>query len=155
METTLSVINLLPEGKVQVAQFVRTLKSEILTNDKNPLPILVKLKYAEKTISEILKDDDVDNHFLNEFLLYGKDEKVIVNGATLSVSEVGVKYDFAECGDQVYNDLIKELEILKEKVKERETYLKTVPYEGTVCPIHGNYINRAVKSSKTKVKVQL
>ena len=108
METTLSVISQLPEGKAQVAQFVRTLKSEILANDRNPLPILVQLKYAEKTIAEILKDDDIDNHFLNEFLLYDKDEKVIVNGATLSVSEVGVKYDFSGCGDQVYNDLIKE-----------------------------------------------
>jgi len=155
METTLSVISQLPEGKAQVAQFVRTLKSEILANDRNPLPILVQLKYAEKTIAEILKDDDIDNHFLNEFLLYDKDEKVIVNGATLSVSETGVKYDFTGCGDQVYNDLIKESEALKEKIKEREAYLKTLPSEGTVCPIHGNYINRAVKSSKTKVKVSL
>ena len=155
METTLSVINLLPSNKAQISVFKDTLKSEILANDKDPLPILVQLKMAEKTIAEILKDDEIDEHFLKEFLLYDKDEKVVVSGATLTVSEVGVKYNFGDCGDQVYNDLIKESEVLKEKIKERESYLKTIPKEGTVCPIHGNFINRPSKSSKTKVIVRL
>lgn len=155
MDTTLSVINLMPSNKAQIEVFKNTLKSEILAADKNPLPILVQLKMAEKTISDILKDDDIDNHFLNEFLLYDKNEKVIVSGATLTVSETGVKYNFADCGDAVYDDLIKESEALKEKIKERENYLKNIPKEGTVCPIHGNYINRPSKSSKTKVICRL
>jgi predicted transcriptional regulator len=155
METTLSVINQLPSDKASVAMFVRSIKAEILANDKNPLPILVQLKMAEKTIGEILKDDDIDEHFLKEFLQYDKDEKVIVSGATLTSSETGVKYHFDDCGDQVYNDLMKESEALKEKIKEREAYLKNLPKEGTVCPIHGNFINRPAKSSKTKVIVKL
>jgi len=75
METTLSVINLLPSNKAQISVFKDTLKSEILANDKDPLPILVQLKMAEKTISEVIKDDEIDEHFLKEFLLYDKDEK--------------------------------------------------------------------------------
>lgn len=155
METMLSVVNLMPSNKAQIDVFKRGIKAEILANEQNPLPILVQLKMAEKTISEILKDDEIDEHFLNEYLLYDKDEKVVVNGATLTKSETGVKYDFDGCGDQIYNDLVKEMNDLKEKIKERETYLKTIPAEGTVCPVNGNYINRAVKSSKTKVIVKL
>jgi len=67
METTLSVINLMPSNKAQIEQFKSTIKSEILANETNPLPILVQLKMAEKTISEILKDDDIDEHFLKEY----------------------------------------------------------------------------------------
>lgn len=74
METALSTISVLPSGKEQVQVFVRKLKDEILANDKDPLKILVQLKYIEKTIAEVLKDEDLDYHFLKEFLLYDKNE---------------------------------------------------------------------------------
>jgi len=111
--------------------------------DKNKVSYDFKLASAHKT------PEDVDR------IVSSSDCKVVVSGATLTVSEVGVKYNFGDCGDQVYNDLIKESEVLKEKIKERESYLKTIPKEGTVCPIHGNFINRPSKSSKTKVIVRL
>lgn len=156
METTLSVINTLPSGKEQVVNFVRALKNEILANDKNPLPILVQLKYAEKTIAEVLKDEEIDYHFLKEFLLFGKDEKVIVNGAELRQSEIGVKYNYAETGDLVWSDLNKQIETLTEKRKEREKFLQNIPYDkGTVDPDTGLFITRPPKSSKTKVIVKL
>jgi hypothetical protein len=156
METTLSVINLLPSGKEQVAKFVRAFKDEILANNTDPLKSLVQLKYAEKTIAEILKDDEIDYHFLKEFLLYDKDEKVIVNGATLTQSEVGVKYKYPDCGDPVWNDLNKQIEELTEKKKEREKFLQNIPYDkGTVDPDTGLFITRPPKSSKTKVVVKL
>jgi hypothetical protein len=153
---TLSVINLMPSGKDQIKVFVNTLKNEILSDTKHPLPILVQLKMVEKTIAEILKDEEIDYHFLREFLLYDKDEKVIVNGATLTASEVGVKYMYEDCGDPVWNDLNKQIEALTEKRKEREKFLQNIPYDkGTVDPDTGLFITRSPKSSKTKVKVIL
>jgi hypothetical protein len=110
---------------------------------------------VEKTISEILKDDEIDNHFLREFLLHNGEKTFEVNGAKLSQSETGVKYDYEASGDQIYNDLVKEMESIKEKIKERETFLKVIPESGMVCPIHGNFLNRPPKSSKTKVIVKL
>ena len=50
METALSTINVLPSNKEELVRFVKTLKYEILANDKNPLPILVQLKFIEKAI---------------------------------------------------------------------------------------------------------
>jgi hypothetical protein len=156
METTLSVINLLPSGKEQLLSFVRKFKDEILANNTDPLKSLVQLKYAEKTIAEILKDEEIDYHFLKEFLLYDKDETVIVNGATLRQSEVGVKYNYPDCGDPVWNDLNKQIEELTEKKKEREKFLQNIPYDkGTVDPETGVFITRPPKSSKTKVIVKL
>jgi hypothetical protein len=155
MTTAISTLSEFPSGKEQVEKFVKTIKSEILANDRDPLPILVQLKYIEKTISEILKDDEIDNHFLNQFLLYNGEKVIEVAGAKLSKSEVGVKYDYKASGDQIYNDLVKKMGNIKEKIEERETFLKVLPEGGLVCPVHGNFLTRPPKSSKTKVIVKL
>ena len=112
METTLSVINLMPSGKEQIATFKNSLKSEILANTKDPLPIFVQLKYIEKVIKELLDDPELKDHFLNEFVLYGKEKTVEINGAKLSSQEVGTKYQYAESGDQTWIDLDKQIKEL-------------------------------------------
>lgn len=154
-ETAISTISVLPSGKLEVAQFVRKIKSEILANDKNPLPILVQLKMAEKTIKEILTDDDIDSHFLKEFLLFSKDEKVTISGAELRAGETGVKYDYNASGDSKWIDLDKQIAELTEKRKQREKFLVTLPDEGAVDPDSGLFITRPPKSSKTKVIVKI
>jgi len=156
METALSIISILPSGKEQVQKFTRMLKDEILANDKDPLPMLVHLKWIEKTIADLLKDEEIDYHFLKEFLLYDKDEAVIVNGATLRQSEVGVKYAYEDSGDPVWFDLDKQIKELTEKRKKREKFLQNIPYDkGTVDPDSGVFITCPPKSSKTKVVVRL
>lgn len=156
METALSTLNILPSNKDQVKTFVGSIKSEILANDRNSLPILVQLKMAEKTISDILKDEEIDLHFLKEFETYGKNEKVIVNGADLRQSEVGVKYSYEDSGDPVWNDLNAKISVLSEMKKEREKFLQNIPYDnGVVDPESGVFITRPPKSSKTKVICKL
>jgi hypothetical protein len=148
---TLSVINLLPSGKEQIATFVSTFKSEILNGTKKPLHVLVQLKMAEKTIKQILDDEDLDNCFLKEFLLYDKDEKVEINGATLRVQETGVKNDYKASGDLQWIELDEQIKKLTEQRKEREKFLITIPIEGVTDEKTGLYITRPPKSSQTKV----
>jgi Ca2+-binding EF-hand superfamily protein len=155
MQTALSTISVLPSDKLEVAQFVRKLKSEILAADKDPLKILVQLKFIEKTIKEILTDEDIDNHFLNEFLLYDKDEKVTISGAELRSGETGVKYDYAASGDLKWIDMDKQINDLTEQRKKREKLLIALDEKGMVDPDNGLFINRPPKSSKTKVIVKL
>jgi hypothetical protein len=156
VETALTILENLPNNKEQVKTFVSSIKNEILANTKNTLPILVQIKMVEKTIEDILKDEEIDLKFLKEFQLYDKDETVTVNGATLRQSEVGVKYFYSECGDPVWIDLNKQIQELTEKKKEREKFLQNIPYDkGTVDPDSGLFITRPAKSSKTKVVVKL
>jgi hypothetical protein len=155
MDSALKQISQLPDNKAQVKAFARQLKDEILTNDKDPLKILVHLKFIEKLIEDVLKDDEIDLHFLNEFHQYGKEKVVEVNGAKLSEMEAGIRYDYSASGDPVWFDLDKQIKELAEKKKEREKFLQNLPYEGTVDPTTGVYVNRPAKSSKTKVKVTL
>jgi len=132
------------------------LKDEILASSKDPLKILVQLKFIEKLIEDILKDENIEYHFLKEFFLYEKEKVIEVGGAKLMQSEVGVKYDYEASGDPKWFDLEKQAKEIAEKKKEREKFLQSIPYDaGVVDPDTGVFITRPPKSSKTKVKVTL
>jgi hypothetical protein len=156
METALSTISVLPSEKLEVEQFKRMLKSEILADDKDPLKILVHLKFIEKVIADTLKDEDLEKHFLNEFVKYDKKEKVVISGAALTSREVGTKYFYDGCGDPVWDETDKKIKELSEKRKEREKFLQNIPVNSEfVDPDSGAYIKRPAKSSHTKVIVTL
>lgn len=152
--TALSTINLLPSNREEIRSFVGTLKSEILANERDPLKILVQLKMIEKTIEDLLKDEELDRHFLKEFLLYDKEKVVMVRGAKLQAMEVGTKYDYTKSGDPIWNDLEKKAKDIADKKKEREKFLQNIPYDaGIVEAETGVFITRPPKTSHSKVKV--
>ena len=156
MEKALATISALPASREQVQKFVGLLKSEILANDKDPLPILVQLTCIERTIKEILTDEEIEHHFLKEFLLYDKEKVVNINGAKLQSQETGVKYHYKECGDPVWNDLDNQIKELAEKKKAREKFLQTIPYDaGIVDADSGVFITKPPKTSTEKVVVKL
>lgn len=152
--TALSTISELPSNKEQMATFFRSLKSEILDGNHDPLEVLKQLKYAEKVIADILTDKDIEYKFLREAILY-KEKTFEYRGAKYTVQEVGTKYDYKDCGDPVWFDLKKQSEEINSKLKEREDFLKVLPQEGTVDPTTGVFINRPSKTSKEKVTVRL
>lgn len=154
--TALSTINLLPSSKEEVRRFGNLLKNEILADDKDPLRILVQLKMIEKVLETVLKDEEIDLHFLREFELYEKEKVIEVNGAKLSQTETGVRYDYDQSGDPVWFDLDKQAKEIAEKKKEREKFLQNIPFDaGIVDSETGVYISRPPKHSHTKVKVIL
>jgi len=154
MESALSTITVLPSNKVELAMYSRKIKSEILANDRDPLLILKQFKFVEKLIADLLTDKELDDHFLNEANKY-KEKTFDHLDCKFTIKEVDVKYDYNSCGDPVWIDLQKEFETLKEKLKQRESFLKTVDENGFVEPGTGVYVNCAPKSSKTKVTVRL
>lgn len=154
METALTTINEFPSTRDELKRFIGIVKSEILVN-KEPLKVLVQLKYIEKTIADLLKDEDIDSLFLHEAQQYSEKEQIVISGAKLNIQEAGTKYDYASSGDPVWIDLDKQINDLSEKKKEREMMLKALPEEGLVEPSTGLYINRPPKSSKTKVAVRI
>lgn len=157
METALQTISILPSNKAEVQRFSRMLKDEILANDKDPLKILVQLKLIEKVIEDILKDKDIDYHFLREFQLFEKEKVIEVNGAELRAGETGVKYKYEDSGDPVWFDLEKQIKELTEKKEEREKFLQNIPYDaGIVDADHGGvFITKPPKISHSKVIVKL
>jgi len=153
MEQALSTITVFPSNKTEIAMYGRKLKAEILANDRDPLSILKQLKYVEKVIKDILTDDEIDNHFLNEAHLYN--EKTFDHlDCKFTIQETGVKYDYEASGDPVWFDLNSEITKLKESMKEREQFLQKAG-EGFVEPNSGVFVNAAPRTSKTKVTVRI
>jgi hypothetical protein len=156
METALSTLSVLPSNRDQLKTFSRQLKDEILSGNTDPLKALVQLKFAEKLIEDVLKDEELDHLFVKELQLYGKEKTVEIAGAKLMQTEVGTKYDYEASGDPKWFDLKKQSTEVSERLKEREKFLQTIPYDqGVVDPDTGVFITRPPKTSKTKVKVTL
>ena len=57
---------------------------------------------------------------------YGKGEIPTSSGASFQVKETGVKYDFSQCNDPVWNNLKEQADRINEQLKEREKYLKVI-----------------------------
>ncbi|WP_418412972.1 hypothetical protein [Alistipes putredinis] len=70
----------------------------------------------------------------------------------LEEAEVGVKYDYADCGDSKLYDMYATLESLKADIKERETMLRQLPVSGLADPETGEMLYPPVRSSKTSIK---
>lgn len=155
-ETALSTLSVLPSNRDELKTFSRNLKNEILEGNTDPLKALVRLKFIEKLIEDVLKDEELDHLFVKELENYGKEKVVQIAGAKLMQTEVGVKYIYEESGDPKWFDLNKQAQEIAEKKKEREKFLQGIPYnEGVVDPETGVFITRPPKTSKTKVKVTL
>ena len=156
METALSTLSVLPSNRDQIRSFSRQLKDEILSGNTDPLKALVQLKFIEKMLEDILKDEELDHLFVKELQLYGKEKTVEIAGAKLMQTEVGTRYDYEASGDPKWFDLKKESTEVSERLKEREKFLQTIPYDaGVVDPDTGVFITRPPKTSHTKVKVSL
>lgn len=156
METALSTLSVLPSNRDQIRSFSRQLKDEILAGNTDPLKALVQLKFIEKMLEDILKDEELDRLFVKELQLYGKEKVVEIAGAKLMQTEVGTRYDYEASGDPKWFDLDKQAKEIAERKKEREKFLQTIPYDqGVVDPDTGVFITRPPKTSKTKVKVTL
>ena len=89
----------------------------------SPLHLAAQLKFVEDVITNI--KEEVRQRVIAEQDKYGK-EAMTYYGARFDIKEAGVKYDFTECNDDIWNDIYQQMEALNEKRKEREAFLKTL-----------------------------
>lgn len=151
--TTLSTISIFPSNEAELKHYITTLKGEILSGNEDPLKVLRQLKFVEKTIASLLKDSELEEHFLEEANKYGK--SFTHADTKFTVQEVGTKYDYSTCNDPIWNDLAEKKEQISEEMKAREFFLKTIPIEGVASLDTGEVICPALKTSSTKVVVKL
>ena len=151
--TTINVITLLPSGKEQIKSFVSDFKARILNGERDAIEILTQLKYAEKTLSELLTDEELDAYFLDEAAKYHKDELLSWNGCKLQVREVGTRYDYSVTNDTTLEDLERQKKQIDAQIKERQKMLQTL--SGEIYNEDGVQLQRPVKSSKTKLTVTI
>lgn len=106
----------------------------ILDDGASAIQVAELFKFIEETYKQLkeLTDENGRNNFTNlvrdEILRNSNDGKTCNSkyGTSFEIMEAGTKYDYSVCGDPVWNRLTKEIEATKEKLKERETYLRTI-----------------------------
>jgi thiamine pyrophosphate-dependent acetolactate synthase large subunit-like protein len=104
-ETSLALLNDIDEGHM------------------HPLQVAAQFKFIEDVITNV--KEELRQRVISEQSKYGKDA-MTYHGATFDIKEAGVKYDYSQCDDTIWNDLKQQLDALNDKMKEREAFLKTL-----------------------------
>lgn len=137
-----------------VSFYVEQVLNSIQEGEQNPLDVHLSRVKMEKILKGINDNPEIQEAVMREFEKYGQ-KNVEYKGTLLQEQESGVKYDFSGCGDPLMDSYMKEIDSLKEKMKEREKFLKNIPASGVVDPETGAFIYPPAKSSKTIIKTIL
>jgi len=124
----ISVINNMPETKAEIKNFVQLVSDSVKEGNINPLTLTIKLKAVEEVAKQINKE--IKELATTEASKHGK--SFDYQNAKVEVAQVGVKYDYSKCQCSEWDELEMEIVRLKEKQKERETFLKTIKGQLTI-----------------------
>jgi hypothetical protein len=152
-QTASYYINVMPSTKTQVKTFIEKYVGEILEGHENPIKVAVQLKAMEEVIKGLRSHQDLRELILSEAEKYGKNFEEC--GAKLQIKEAGTKYDYTVCGDSKLNAMYAEMEDLKKRIKDRETFLKSIKDESVADAETGEILLPPLKKSTTIVSVTL
>lgn len=109
---------------------------------------LEQMAKMEFLIKEIKDNSQFKDYAIDEISKYGKSMQTDT-GTKIELAEVGVKYDFSNCNDEILTDMQKQLDELEAKVKERKDYLKKVPLSGIEVITSDGEIQKIYPPAKT------
>jgi len=137
--TATEYLTMAPSTQTQCDVFSDGVIQSVQAGEVNPLTVLIQLRAIAKASERILKE--INSNIMTEA---GKhpENKFTYAGCELTKAELGTKYDYSNCGDSFYTDLIAEKAKLDEKIKKRETWLKAVDgtenvisEDGEICTV--------------------
>lgn len=129
--------------------------TQVVSGEVDPIKAFIQIKGIVECLTVFLKDKGVVDTTVTACGRYG-DEKPSYAGAKMSVAEVGVRYDYSECGDAKYNELVAARAELDAQIKAREDFLKHMDGLQTIVDENTGEVftvKPPVKTSSTSVKV--
>ena len=156
--TVASVTALFPETKEQIKTFADKMIESVLSGYTDPLKVKIQLSAMKKTIEEIELNEQFKDCILNEAAKYHKDELKNIHNANVQIKEIGVKYDYSQCGMPEYESIISDIATLTERKKALEKRLQTITQtEEYVCPITGEIVTLTPpsKTSTTSIVITI
>ena len=127
---TLESLSLFQTTKKDRINFCETVVSNLENGNADALVVHLQLKSMEDIIKQLNDNSTYKSYLLEAAEKNGK--KFTFQNSEFNIREVGVKYDFTQCGDLELNDLQEKLNGLTEEVKARQTFLKTVQPKGMI-----------------------
>ena len=137
-------------------QVVREIFDELLNGRINPMELHIRMKCLEEVVKQLTSMPAYKAIVLDDAEKHGKSFQY--HNAKVDIREVGVKYDYSNCGSMTLHELYTEQTLINNSIKDFETYLKGVPKTGIeVVNIHGEVETHypPAKTSTTSVAVTL
>lgn len=100
------------------------------------------------------KDEQIKAAVLREAEKYGA-KTFELHGAKVTVKEVGVRYDFSQCGSTAWQQRKEWVDNHTASLKGIEEWLKKLPEKGGVDPDTGEALFPPVRKSTTSVSIEL
>lgn len=135
-----------------VAEIKESAKELFLSGELDVLDAWRNMTAYAKAVEELKKDPEVRDAALRELEKYGKSTDIY--GCKMEVKEVGVKYDYSECGDNELIDLYSDRDAINDQIKERESILRAIkPGFSFMAVVTGQEFRAPVKTSTTTIQV--
>lgn len=135
-----------------VLDTVRTLESQIIEGEVNPLIAYKMLAKLSKTAQMVMNNPTVKECALNEYRAHGQ-KTVTVGDCEVKQVEAGTKYDYSQCGDSKLMELYAKQQLIGTQIKVREKMLKGLPISGMADPESDEILYPPTKSSKTTLEL--
>ena len=153
-ESAISIFRKLPETKSQVSKYHKLIRQSVLDGEVDPLVFSAQVTALEKLFKDLKSDNLIKDVVLEEAEKYPT--KSFQSGnAKFQVKESGVKYDYSVCGCSVYRDLLEEKIKAENRLKDHESFLRSIPVGAEVYNSEGERVFPPAKSSTTIVAITL
>lgn len=156
--TTTSILALFQTTKEERQSFTLDLINKIENGEADPLKIHLQVKCMEEIIKLLNSNTIYKQAILAAAEQYGQKSFEFMN-SKVEIKEMGTKYDFEKCNDKEWEFLDATAKADANNLKERETFLKTVPAKGLeiVDKFTGEMVTiyPPSKSSTTSIAVTL
>ena len=119
----LALLSQFPTSKTEQKEMVEQMVTALKSGNENPLRIEAAMANIEAVVKEYRANKDVKEILLDEVRKYHNATAEIYN-ATFQEREVGVKYDFSQCGHVRYNELTEQIAALTEQKKQLEAEIR-------------------------------
>lgn len=124
MEHALSQFSGLPMTKKSRATFIEMAVNEVTSGTRNPLELEIALKNVEEIVKAIRANEDWKRAAIDEAHNY-PEKSFEFHGVKITKTN-HTAYDFNDCGDSALNVMEESLSNLKEDIKDRKDFLKTI-----------------------------
>jgi len=148
------ILRTTPVNKPGAQALAATIINTILEGKEHPAVAAIKLKAMEEAIKQVRANKEV-REFTIEEIQKEDSKRFEFHGAKVEVAETGTKYDYSACDDETLNGWLMDASDLADKIKTRQTMLKTLPEGGMADPETGALLKRPSKKSTTSIKVTL
>lgn len=128
-------------------QMANDLVAQVIDGDVDPIQAFVQMKAMYETAEKFLKNPQIVNAVQAAAAERGK--QAVFAGAKVSLANT-TNFDYSMCGDREYDDLKRQEEDLKAKIKARQLFLKSIPDRVDVVDRNTGELTTVVSPLQTK-----